>query len=123
MWHLMLKPHTCSRRDVMIIFFTDIKGSLYRSEVENVIEQLCSKMGPVETKDGCKAKQPAQNDDLSDDDKMDSSILVTTDLNILMTTNMMPLTLLQEHRHHHLLVAFVALHSRPHHSQTQTCRL
>ena len=48
--------------------FDDIKGSLYRSEVENVIEQLCSKMGPVVTEDGCEAKQPAQNDELNDDD-------------------------------------------------------
>ena len=46
----------------MIIFFADIKGSLYRNEVENAIEQLCSKMGPVETEDDCKAKQPAQNE-------------------------------------------------------------
>ena len=52
----------------MIIFFTDIKGSLYRSEVENVIEQLCAKTGPAETEDNCKAKQPAQDDDLNDDD-------------------------------------------------------
>ena len=52
----------------MIIFFTDIKDSLYRCEVENVIEQLCSKMGPEETENTCKAKQPAQDSDLNDED-------------------------------------------------------
>ena len=52
----------------MLIFFTDIKGSLYRNEVENVIDQLCSKMGPVETEDDCKSKQPAQDSELNDDD-------------------------------------------------------
>ena len=68
MWHLMFRPQTCTRIDVMIIFFTDIKGSLYRSEVENVIEQLCSKMGPEENELTCTAKQPAQDSDLNDDD-------------------------------------------------------
>jgi len=37
----------------MIIFFTDIKGSLHRSEVENIIEQMCAKMGPEETEATC----------------------------------------------------------------------
>ena len=68
MWHLMFRPQTCTRRDVMIIFFTDIKGSLYRSEVENVIEQLCAKMGPEETEHTCTAKQPAQDSEDNDED-------------------------------------------------------
>ena len=79
MWHLMFRPHTCTRRDVMIIFFTDIKGSLYRSEIENVIDQLCSKMGPQENEDTCNAKQPAADSDLNDDEN-DSHLNIGTNV-------------------------------------------
>ena len=58
MWHLMYKPETCARRGIMLIFFSDIKGALFRSDVEDVIAQLTSKMGPVVAEDDCKAKQP-----------------------------------------------------------------
>ena len=72
MWHLMYKPETCARRDIMLIFFSDIKGALFRSDVEDVIAQLTSKMGPVVAEDDCKAKQPEPdehylNHDINDD--------------------------------------------------------
>ena len=68
MWHLMFRPQTCTRRDVIMIFFTDQKGSLYRSEIENIIEQMITKMGPEETELTCKAKQPAVDSEANDED-------------------------------------------------------
>ena len=52
----------------MLIFVSDIKGSLYRSEVEDAIGQLCSKMGSVITEDSCKAKLPKLDEHYLNDD-------------------------------------------------------
>ena len=68
MWHLMFRPQTCSRRDVIMIFFTDQKGSLYRSEIENIIDQMVTKMGPEETELTCKEKQPLVDSEVNDED-------------------------------------------------------
>ena len=68
MWHLMFRPQTCSRRDAIMIFFTDQKGSLYRSEIENIIDQMVTKMGPEETELTCKEKQPLVDSEVNDED-------------------------------------------------------
>ena len=68
MWHLMFRPQTCTRRDVIMIFFTDQKGSLYRSEIENIIDQMVTKMGPEETELTCKEKQPLVDSEVNDED-------------------------------------------------------
>ena len=56
----MFKPQSVERRDVMLIFFADIKGSLFRSDVEDNINQEAMKMGPVVTYGDCAEKQEAR---------------------------------------------------------------
>ena len=56
---IVLKPQSAERRDVMLIFFADIKGSLFWSDVEDNINQAAMKMGPIVTYGDCAQKRTA----------------------------------------------------------------
>ena len=48
-WRLMFHPETCTRRDIITIFFVDMKTSLYRDQASESMATVISRMGPEPT--------------------------------------------------------------------------
>ena len=48
-WRLMFHPETCIRRDIITIFFVDMKASLYRDQASESMATVISRMGPEPT--------------------------------------------------------------------------